>query len=406
MICPNKKCKKEIQIDSKLCPYCGYNISIFLKNSNELFLYAKNMIENREYVSAKLALREASRLGNSYAMVLFGSMYEKGLGVSYNDNHICYCYENAAKLKNRDAIYFLAKAFMNGTYGKEKDYFKAFSYYQELDLGRRTSEFELLENWAEEKNVREEIESKALGDFVLERGNIYEFPFEEPIVCDNSEDVIFEERNNFKKCLGELDESIESLQSNLKKVDSIVDFYGEEWLDWKNAQEYNKTIESSIESLKKKRRTPYIGRMKLRYEDGNESDIYVGREVITNSKGEVLVHSWFSDIGNKIYNDVDTSYIVNHKTINLLLKRMIDIQNAVFINATEVFNIKYGNKFLTIRSDDYLKKILSQKKNYNQLTDIIATIQYNQNQIITFDSKKNMVMQGCAGSGKTMVLLG
>lgn len=157
MICPNKKCKKEIQIDSKLCPYCGYNISIFLKNSNELFLYAKNMIENREYVSAKLALREASRLGNSYAMVLFGSMYEKGLGVSYNDNHICYCYENAAKLKNQDAIYFLAKAFMNGTYGKEKDYFKAFSYYQELDLGRRTSEFELLENWAEEKNVEKSI---------------------------------------------------------------------------------------------------------------------------------------------------------------------------------------------------------------------------------------------------------
>ena len=83
---------------------------------------------------------------------------------------------------------------------------------------------------------------------------------------------------------------------------------------------------------------------------------------------------------------------------------VVDIQNAVFVNATEVFNIKYSNKFLTIKSDEYLKKILSQKKKDNQLTNIIATIQHNQNQIITFDSKKSMVMQGCAGSGKTMVL--
>lgn len=55
--------------------------------------------------------------------------------------------------------------------------------------------------------------------------------------------------------------------------------------------------------------------------------------------------------------------------------------------------------------DPFLLKLIEEKRLHNQLTDIIATIQANQNEIIRHDHKKNMVVQGCAGSGKTMILL-
>lgn len=45
------------------------------------------------------------------------------------------------------------------------------------------------------------------------------------------------------------------------------------------------------------------------------------------------------------------------------------------------------------------------RKKQHSLTDIFVTIQENQNKIVNTDFKKNIIVQGCAGSGKTMVLL-
>ena len=46
-----------------------------------------------------------------------------------------------------------------------------------------------------------------------------------------------------------------------------------------------------------------------------------------------------------------------------------------------------------------------EKRNSNKLTDIIYSIQSNQNKIIRTKSNENFIVQGCAGSGKTMILL-
>jgi hypothetical protein len=45
------------------------------------------------------------------------------------------------------------------------------------------------------------------------------------------------------------------------------------------------------------------------------------------------------------------------------------------------------------------------RKKQHNLVDIIATIQENQNAIVDVSIYKNIIVQGCAGSGKTMVLL-
>jgi hypothetical protein len=56
-------------------------------------------------------------------------------------------------------------------------------------------------------------------------------------------------------------------------------------------------------------------------------------------------------------------------------------------------------------TDPFLQDIIRQKHTQNTLTDIIESIQENQNDIISHDENDNIVVQGCAGSGKTMILL-
>ncbi len=48
---------------------------------------------------------------------------------------------------------------------------------------------------------------------------------------------------------------------------------------------------------------------------------------------------------------------------------------------------------------------LNLRKKQHNLVDIIATIQENQNAIVDEKFRQNIVVHGCAGSGKTMVLL-
>jgi DNA helicase-2/ATP-dependent DNA helicase PcrA len=54
-------------------------------------------------------------------------------------------------------------------------------------------------------------------------------------------------------------------------------------------------------------------------------------------------------------------------------------------------------------SDSFLLEVLKIKKNETRITDIIKSIQSEQNKIIRLNEKTNSVVLGCAGSGKTMI---
>ena len=55
--------------------------------------------------------------------------------------------------------------------------------------------------------------------------------------------------------------------------------------------------------------------------------------------------------------------------------------------------------------DPFLLTVLQDKRRQNRLTDIIKSIQANQNEIIRQPLRESFIVQGCAGSGKTMILL-
>lgn len=54
--------------------------------------------------------------------------------------------------------------------------------------------------------------------------------------------------------------------------------------------------------------------------------------------------------------------------------------------------------------DPFLLKVLEQHRGQSDFTDILRSIQNEQNEIVDYDIEKNTIAQGCAGSGKTMIL--
>ena len=202
------------------------------------------------------------------------------------------------------------------------------------------------------------------------------------------------------------------IQNDIDRLKSHPDFIGEyatttnTGLDYdqiwykkhRSASEFWPQIRKD-ESYKKK---PYTYRVDLKV-GGRTRTYYLGpREVVIN--GEILVESFNLDFGRRIVNYRTTSEIVDGVLNTVALQRELDINNARLYS---YYDIKVENDIFDQSgiTDQFLRRVLQMRRQQRHLVDIIATIQQNQDAIVTQKFRQNLVVQGCAGSGKTMVLL-
>lgn len=114
-----------------------------------------------------------------------------------------------------------------------------------------------------------------------------------------------------------------------------------------------------------------------------------------------LIH-WTSPLVNELYdNNVINSKKFNDYLYGVMLKRKFEPNSSKYYNSYIAENSLYEDGTV----DEFLLKLLLAKKDSDILTDIIASIQSNQNKIIRTNASDNFIVQGCAGSGKTMILL-
>lgn len=154
-----------------------------------------------------------------------------------------------------------------------------------------------------------------------------------------------------------------------------------------------------IESLSKK---PYFARVDCGSALDNLHTAYLGEEDIAG-----YVTSWRNpEIGNAYYH---SSILQTRDDIVIALKRMIEIENAHFvsfedeINRYRSTNDTYKNE-TAATADDLLIRLLKISREDKSTHDIIKTIQTEQYDIITSSFTQNAVINGCAGSGKTMIM--
>lgn len=166
---------------------------------------------------------------------------------------------------------------------------------------------------------------------------------------------------------------------------------------------YVKRYTQQIEQYREDAKNPYFGHLDMRIDDDETRSFFVGEKVISDG-GKVIVLDWRDPVGNSFYRTQETSYKIKDHKYDLLLRRRVSIKNGILAGLKNEYDASdevLGGKVI----DEFLISVLKDKRRDYKLTDIIKTIQSNQNDIITLPLEANFVVQGCAGSGKTMILL-
>ena len=151
--------------------------------------------------------------------------------------------------------------------------------------------------------------------------------------------------------------------------------------------------------------SPYFGHFIMMKKGGEPVDFVVGEKALSGESGaESLILDWRSPLGGTFYNKNEHHFCVKGIEYDLLLRRGVDIQGAKLRKV----KTEYDSATLSLEGeviDEFLISVLKDKRRDYKLTDIIRTIQANQNEIIRKPLGESFIVQGCAGSGKTMILL-
>lgn len=148
---------------------------------------------------------------------------------------------------------------------------------------------------------------------------------------------------------------------------------------------------------------PYTYRVDLSC-DGDNITYYLGPTDIQIDDDTRVISFNDRGFGAKLANYRTIDIEIGGRKYKVKLSRQFDIDNAQlygYVNLRTDEDIIFRSGI----TDPFLIKVLNLRKKQHNLVDIIATIQENQNAIVDEKFRQNIVVQGCAGSGKTMVLL-
>ena len=146
---------------------------------------------------------------------------------------------------------------------------------------------------------------------------------------------------------------------------------------------------------------PYFGRIIFRDESLDKMEsIYIGKGGISKDTTHWMVVDWRAPVANAYYENGlgRCSYEAPNNTqieIDLEHKRTYEIESGRLL---DYFDSE------VIANDDLLTKYLAKNKQA-VLSEIVATIQKEQNEIIRKSPYHNIIVQGVAGSGKTTVAM-
>ncbi len=226
------------------------------------------------------------------------------------------------------------------------------------------------------------------------------------IILNDEELALKEEEQNLSGIESSIDSVISSNSARIDEIDSqLSDFYVFDKDDLENKQ----YLQESLNSLKNKadqwrsyKDSPYFGHMDLVCNDSKTEVFFIGKKGIGDGD-KIYVLDWRTPIGTAFYNKQSTRYSIEGNEYRLILRRSVDIQRARVISVRSEFDDSLSLDGDII--DPFLISVLKDNRRNYRLADIIRTIQGNQNEIIRKPVEESFVVQGCAGSGKTMILL-
>ncbi len=167
--------------------------------------------------------------------------------------------------------------------------------------------------------------------------------------------------------------------------------------------------EGKIEQFRPFFEEAYFARMDLIDDKEGYNSYYIGK------KGDVHLEilDWRTPVARRYYQKSCSTFTFNEYEYKTVLRRALRTKSGKLLD--------YKNEYLSLKDylspeeiadrdeenvfDPFLREIIRTRKEESAVRDIIETIQEKQYEMITLPADVNFVLQGCAGSGKTMVML-
>lgn len=185
-----------------------------------------------------------------------------------------------------------------------------------------------------------------------------------------------------------------------------------------DAEKYRKVLEINAEIMRLNKKTeeykpffdePYFARMDVTDDKEGYNSYYIGKH---GDEGLEIV-DWRAPLAQKYYQKSRTSFSINDYDYKLILRRalrtgkgkVLDMKNEYLNLSGYLSKEEIAGRDEALVFDPFLKEILRTRKEKQEICDIIETIQEKQFEIITLPEADRFILQGVAGSGKTMILL-
>jgi len=196
--------------------------------------------------------------------------------------------------------------------------------------------------------------------------------------------------------------NVEALANELHELQDVYDLDEKEGLaQWFVKDNRFREVRQDLLRAERACKKPYFGRIDfVDPENDRRATYYIGKAVIYEDPADPVVIDWRAPISSVYYeqNLGKCRYKVPREgsfEIDLQRKRTYEIdENGV----TDFYDSE------VVANDELLTKYLSKSKR-NVLSEIIATIQQEQNEVIRINPHHNVLIQGSAGSGKTTVAM-
>ncbi len=210
------------------------------------------------------------------------------------------------------------------------------------------------------------------------------------------------------------------LDENKKSAEKITSLTSDiKYLDNEQRREYrhqraslDNTISDNKKALaaaKKIKANPYFGRIDIDYKEKKIQpktyylSIHSGVRGVLHSHNNIEYVNWRAAIGNQYYmTNRAGEYVfpdgVGAATVQLKSPIVIDGGKVVKIDENNIL----GKKGAKDNSAELLQEKLSSSSS-SKMTEVVETIQDEQNSLIRIPEDKNIIIQGSAGSGKSIV---
>ena len=205
-----------------------------------------------------------------------------------------------------------------------------------------------------------------------------------------------------------LDSKIKVMKSQIRKNDEVIKAYSLQDINM-----YKKVDESEYLKILKEQNNldssldnPYFGRLDIEFKDDNEKEtIYIGRRRV-DINDDTIIYSWAAPIATiyEQYNSGEYRYKhTDDKTgKEIILEGNILEKRKISIEKSKVKDVYSYNTITEKDEEEFVREKIENAKT-DKLGVIVETIQRDQNKIIRLPIEKNIIVQGCAGSGKSSV---